>query len=175
MLRDYSAGGQLRDGTAVTVRAIRRDDAEAILKSFSAMDRESVFLRFFTYKRSLRREELQALTDVDFQNVVALVVTIRDGAGERLIGGGRYIIEEESVEGKRAELAFVTAAAFRSQGVAGLVLKHLLDIGKSQGVTLFDAEVLAENMPMLNVLKRSGLPMRQRLDGSVVHVTLTSG
>jgi hypothetical protein len=50
-----------------------------------------------------------------------------------------------------------------------LPLKHL---AAAAGVRQFEAEVLAENRPMLAVFKRSGLAMRQNRDGGIMHVTL---
>ena len=40
--RHYVASETLKDGTLVTVRAIRRDDADPLLKAFNNLDRESV-------------------------------------------------------------------------------------------------------------------------------------
>src|SRR5262245_33415219 len=91
--RHYLAQGTLKDGTKVTVRAIRASDAAAILSAFESLDRESVYRRFFSPKKELSDAELRQLTDVDFDQVTALVVTTeRDGA-ETLIGGGRFAVE----------------------------------------------------------------------------------
>jgi hypothetical protein len=38
---------------------------------------------------------------------------------------------------------------------------------------MFDADVLAENVAMLGVFARSGIPMRKSRDGGVVHVELS--
>ena len=45
--RHYVASETLKDGTLVTIRAIRLDDADALLKTFNNLDRESVYRRFF--------------------------------------------------------------------------------------------------------------------------------
>ena len=37
----------------------------------------------------------------------------------------------------------------------------------------FEADVLAQNQGMLEVFSRSGLPMKRRREGNVVHVTLS--
>jgi hypothetical protein len=73
--RNYAAGETLKDGTVVTIRAIRRDDANTLLEAFRNLDRESVYRRFFSPKKELTEAEVEQLTDVDFGQVVALVVT----------------------------------------------------------------------------------------------------
>ena len=167
--RSYSAGETLKDGTPVTIRAIRREDAGTILQAFRGLDRESVYRRFFSPKKDLSPAELAQLTDVDFSKVVALVVTTPSSGGEVLIGGGRYAVEDP----ESAEIAFMTDGAHRGLGIASIILKHLILIAREAGISRFDGEVLAENQPMLAVFRRSGLPMNVVRDGSTLHVTLT--
>ena len=170
--RNYTASEVLKDGTAVTIRAIRREDKGRLLEAFKNLDRESVYRRFFSPKKELSDSELDQLTDVDFSQVVALVVATQGADGEILIGGGRYAAEGADGE---AEIAFVTDGNYRGRGIASLILKHLARIAREADVQQFDAEVLAENTPMLAVFRRSGLPMQLRRDGSTLHVTLSLG
>ena len=104
--------------------------------------------------------------------MVALVVTANAGDIETLIGGGRYCSEAPLRGAQSAELAFITANDYRGRGVAGLILKHLMLIGRAQGLSRLEADVLAQNQAMLAVFRRSGLQMKQRREGSVVHVVL---
>ena len=169
--QSYRVAETLKDGTAVTVRSIGREDAKQVLETFKALDRESIYRRFFSPKNELSPVELEQLTDVDFSQVVALVVTRSSSAGDTLIGGGRYAVEDPA--SGAAEIAFMTDGAHRGLGIASLILKHLRHIAQDAGVQRFEAEVLAENQPMLAVFRRSGLPMRIQRDGSIFHVTLS--
>jgi len=171
--RNYTASESLRDGTPVTIRAIRREDSNRILAAFDRLDRESVYTRFFTYKKGLADAELKNLTDVDFDHVIALVVTTRTGDHETLIGGGRYCSEAVLRGSQSAELAFITDNDYRGRGIASLILRHLILIGRGQGLLWFEADLLAQNQAMLAVFERSGLSMKQRREGNVVHVTLS--
>jgi len=170
--RDYLAHDALKDGTEVTVRAIRREDTASVLETFKGLDREAVYRRFFSPKKALSDAELKQLTEVDFSRVVALVVTTKTSNGETLIGGGRYALEDAESP-HSAELAFLTAEGYRRRGIASLLLEHLRRLAEDAGVAQFEAEVLAQNQPMLAVFKRSGLPMRQTPEGSTFHVTLS--
>jgi RimJ/RimL family protein N-acetyltransferase len=169
--RTYTAGEILKDGTALTVRAIQRGDKSRLLEAFKDFDRESVYRRFFSPKKELSDRELEQLTDVDFSQVVALVVTTQGADGEILIGGGRYATE--GAGSGEAEIAFMTHGNYRGLGIASLVLKHLIYIAREAGVQRFEAEVLAENSPMLAVFRRSGIPMHFKRDGNILHVTLS--
>jgi len=45
--RTFIVAETLRDGTAVSIRAIRPDDKRRVFEAFANLDRKSVFTRFF--------------------------------------------------------------------------------------------------------------------------------
>jgi RimJ/RimL family protein N-acetyltransferase len=51
-------------------------------------------------------------------------------------------------------------------------MRHLATLGREAGLRELIAEVLSENVPMLNVFERCGLAMDTRREGTVLHVTL---
>jgi RimJ/RimL family protein N-acetyltransferase len=162
----------LKSGVTVKIRAIRPTDKTLVVDAFGKLDPESVYTRFFQAKESLSDQELKAATEVDFENVVALVVTIESGGKETVIGGGRYLAFDLS-GGRSAEIAFIVEEDYHGQGIAGRVLKHLARIAREKGVSQFQAEVLSHNKAMLAVFSRSGLPMKLTQTEGVIHVTLS--
>lgn len=166
----YCASDKLEDGTPVIVRAISPGDSSSILDAFQDADKESIYTRFFAYKKELTATDLNSITRVDFANVVALVVVIQQAGGEHLAGGGRYY---RNAAHKSAEIAFMTVDAYRGQGIASLILKHLATIAREQGIESFEADVLARNHAMMGVFGRSRLPIRTENDGATVHVSLS--
>ena len=170
--RNYYAQEILRDGTLVTIRAIRKDDKERLLQAFRALDREAVYSRFFSPKTDLTNAELEQVTDVDFRQVVALVATSQVNGEEIVVGDGRYAAAKGETP-ECAEIAFIVAEPYRGRGIASLLLRHLARIAQNAGLSAFEAEVLAYNAPMLAVLQRSGLPCCRRHEGDIAHVTLS--
>ena len=171
-LRNYIAHETLRDGTAVTVRAILRGDRDALREVFENLDEESFYRRFLGPKKGLTEAELAQFTDLDFTQVVGLVATVNTEEGETLIGGGRFAAGGPAFPG-RADLAFTTDKRYRGRGLANLILRHLVGIARELGISQFEGDVLADNQPMFAVLRQSGLPMQQQQDGNVIHVTLS--
>jgi RimJ/RimL family protein N-acetyltransferase len=170
--RDFDETETLRNGVTVRIRAIRPGDKAGIADAFGKLDPESVYTRFFGAKESLSDQELKAATEVDFESVVALVVTIDCGGKEIIIGGGRYAAFDRP-GARSAEIAFVVEEDYHGLGIAGRILKHLTRIAREKGVTRFEAEVLPQNKAMLAVFSRSRLPMTQTQAEGVVHVTLS--
>jgi GNAT superfamily N-acetyltransferase len=162
----------LKNGVTVKIRAVRPADKAGIADAFGKLDPESIYTRYFRAKESLSDQELKAATEVDFEDVVALVVTVASGEKETIIGGGRYLAFDVSGE-RHAEVAFMVEEDYHGLGIAGRLLKHLARIARGKGVRQFEAEVLPQNKAMLAVFSRSGLPMELTQTEGVIRVTLS--
>ena len=171
-IKKYQVTEQLRDQRLITVRAIRPDDKGLLLEAFKELDEESIYTRFFGPKKELTEKELAWATEVDFIRNIALVVCIQEGDRERVIGGGRYLGTAGPDLPTRAEIAFMVEEDYHGLGIASIVLKHLVLIGRQQGVSCFEAEVLPQNKAMLKVFHRTGLPVTTVPSGDSIHVTI---
>ena len=172
--RGYTMAETLKDGRAVTVRAIRPDDRRRLGEAFAKLEPGSVYTRFFSHRGKPSDEELRAATEVDFVSTVALVVTVPDGEGdETIIGAGRYIQHGSPNAERAAEVAFAVEEDYQGLGIAGRILGHLARIARQQGLSQLTAEVLPGNRAMLAVFARSGLPMKRSSEEGVVHVALS--
>lgn len=169
-LRSFTKAVTLRNGVKATVRAIRADDAERFRKAFASLDKSSIYTRFFAFRPALSDAEVKAATDVDFVRTVALVVTL-DADPETLIAGGRYI-RFNTPDDNRAEVAFTVEEDYQNLGLASLILHELAIIARSAGITTFIAEVLHSNSPMLQVFRRSGFPVKSRLQDNSLHLEI---
>lgn len=168
----YPTTESLRNGLAVTIRPLRADDREKIAVAVRQLDRDSIYTRLFSYRTELTPSGLDRIMAVDSVRDVMLVVTVGDGAQETVIASGRFIAAPGDGAPQSGEIAFVVEEDYQGLGIAGRLLRHLADVARTRGVATFEAEVLGKNKAMLAVFARSGLPMRQRREGGVVHVTL---
>ncbi|MGD9971689.1 MAG: GNAT family N-acetyltransferase [Desulfatirhabdiaceae bacterium] len=173
-IQNFRLTDKLKDGTMVTIRSIRPDDKKRLDDAFKNLESESIYTRFFGAKRKLTDEELKTATEVDFENTVALVVTILTDAGEEtIIGAGRYIRCDTADGLRSAEIAFTVEEDYQGKGIASRILRHLIDIAREKGVSRFEAVVLPQNRAMLAVFERTGFPMKRSLADGEVHVYIT--
>ena len=164
----------LSDGRLITIRAIRPEDKLMLADAFYALEKESRYTRFFGFKEQISDEELKRATEVDFENVVALVVTASVEGKEIIIAAARYILmTDPSVQPLRAEVAFTVEEDYQGQGLAGRLFEHLTDIARSKGVSSFEAEILPQNRAMLAVFAGRGLPMEKTMVDGLIHVSLS--
>jgi GNAT superfamily N-acetyltransferase len=169
----YSQSVTLRDGTPATIRVMRPDDKDRLVAAFSKLDRASVYTRFFGFRKELPEGPLNRIDKIDFTHLAGLVVTVGSGADETVIGSATYVVEPAPDDGAPvAEVAFTIEEDYQGQGLAGRLLAALAAIASGHGIARLKAEVLRANAPMLAVFQHSGLPMKRRNDGDVVHVVL---
>jgi GNAT superfamily N-acetyltransferase len=165
---NYSAVETLRDGRQVEIRAFRSGDRDDLLAAVGRTSAQSLYRRFFTVKRSFSEREREFFLNVDFIDHVALMAWVDESARRVIAGGGRYVV----VEPGKAEVAFVVVDQYQGQGIGAALMRHLAAIARSAGLQELIAEVLPENVSMLKVFEKSGLPMMTIDEHEVVQVTL---
>lgn len=163
------AAATLKNGTVVTLRPLRADDRQRLAAAIRGLDAQTIYTRLFSHRKELTEAGLDRAMRVDDEREVVIVATTGRGADEAILGGGRYVVTGEG----RAEIAFTVEEDYQGQGVAGRLFAALVDLARQRGITVFEAEVLSGNPSMLRVFERTGLPMRKRSEGGVVHLELT--
>ena len=170
--RQYIVHGSLREGSPLTIRAVRPNDRDRLIAAFANLEQDSIYTRFFTFKQELGDRDLAALDTMDFVHDVMLVATRTIDDVEVVIASARYVAPPAANGPRVAEVAFTVEEDYRGQGLAGRLLASLIEIGRSNGIARFEADVLPSNKAMLAVFKRSGLPARRRREHDVLHLTL---
>ena len=171
----YMQAATLRDGRPVTIRLMQPDDKQRLIDAFARLDRQSVYTRFFSFRKELPQGPLQRIDRIDLVRLAALVVTLGQGADETVIGSATYVADTAADGQREAEVAFTIEEDYQGQGLAGRLLAALAGIARRHGIARFKAEVLAGNAPMLAVFRRCGLAMRQRRKGDVVELGIDIG
>jgi GNAT superfamily N-acetyltransferase len=110
---------------------------------------------------------LRQVTECDGVRSVVLVATTGSDEHETIVGLGQY-----ARHGPAAQVAFAVREEFQGRGIATRLLRRLVRIARDHGVSQFEADVLADNQPMLAVFRHSGLPIEASEADGVVHITL---
>jgi acyl-CoA synthetase (NDP forming)/GNAT superfamily N-acetyltransferase len=155
----------LSDGSAVHMRQIRPEDAPAIVEFHSRMSDRTRYLRYFSPYPSIPERDLARFVNVDHRDREAFVIV----SGPRIMAVGRY--ERLGPDSPEAEVAFVVEDAHQGRGIGSVLLEHLADAARENGITRFVAEVLPQNGGMLRVFNDSGYQVQRRYADGVVHLS----
>lgn len=155
----------LRGGEKVIVRPVRMSDEGQLQRMLYRLSDESVYKRFFAYRRAHPHEEMQNMVDLDYENAMGLVV-IEPGTDE-ILALCRYDVEPAT---RLAEIAFTVRDDWQHRGIGTMLLKRMTEIARSRGLAGFKAEVLARNTAMLAVFHKSGLRLTSHLREEVVEL-----
>jgi len=158
----------LRDGTAVTIRAIRPDDYE----------REAVFVRGLSPETGYRRllsarqptaEDLHRFVEIDPSRELALVAVLGADAASIQVGVARCA---RIGVGPDYDFAIVVADGWQRLGLGSQLLQRLLGAAAAAGVLRFVGLTLATNEPMIALARRCGFVLRRDpQDATVVQLT----
>jgi RimJ/RimL family protein N-acetyltransferase len=165
---NYSAFETLRDGRRAEIRALRPDDRADFIAAVARSSAQSLYRRFFAVKRSFTEMEIDYFLSVDFVNHVALVAVVDEPGPPVIAGGARYVV----VEPGKAEVAFAVVDQYQGQGLGAALMHHLAAIARRAELKELIAEVFPDNVPMLKVFEKSGLPLNIKREPQVVHVAL---
>lgn len=159
----YSTSVALKDGSSLHLRPILLSDEDRLMALFGRLSKQSIYLRFHHVLTRLSREEAQRFCTVDYNNTFALVATLGERNEERIIAVGRYARHPGA---NRAQIAFEVEDKYQGLGIGSHLLDQLACIAREKGISHFEAEVLAENKDMMNVLINSGFKMQRQVQGS---------
>jgi len=159
----------LKDKQQVFMRPIKPADEPMMKEMFYSFSERTRYLRFHGPMKSFPHARLQVFCNVDYDQEMTLICVVGQPGEEDVVALGCYIHDQGS---NTAEVAFSVRDDWQNKGLGSHLFKKLVDIGRERGINTFHAEVLTENLPMLNVFHHSGCTVATQAEGGVVHVTI---
>lgn len=159
----------IADGTQVFFRPVRFTDEEPMRDFFYSLSEETVYHRFFQPVKSLPHSKIMPLVSIDYDKDMAIVATVGDMAGEKVLGVGRYM--RSSKEEKMAEVAFMIRDDWQNRGIGRMLLSNLVEIARGHGIEGFIASVLHDNKQMLAVFHSCGYAVKMSFEEGVYTIS----
>lgn len=141
---------ELAGGRRIHIRALEAADHDALAQGFERLGPQSRYMRFFAPVLRLTNSQLSYLTDIDHHDHEALVAVDEDTRNG--VGVARYV----RIGDREAEPAVAVADDWQRMGVGTLLLDELADRAREEGISLFTAQVLADNAGALALLEHLG-------------------
>jgi RimJ/RimL family protein N-acetyltransferase len=155
----------LRDGASVDVVTMRPADAARLVRFHHTLSPDTTYFRFFSFHPELSADELYRFTHVDHRDREAIVV-VNEG---EIVAVARF---DRDVGSTDAEVAFVVADSWQGRGVGTILFDRLARRARRVGIDRFTAQTFRDNARMRAVFHNAGLPMTQRREAEILHVTI---
>ncbi len=140
-------------GKEILIRPVKLSDESLVKDFFHHLSDESLYKRFISNRKDMPHERLQEFTVVDNTKEIIVLVVVKNGKHEKVLGIGQYGIHDAT---HTAEIAFAVRDHHQNQGVGNELITYLINIAKKQGLLGFSAEVLNNNESMLYLFRKHG-------------------
>ncbi len=158
----------LRDGTQISFRPVKPTDDTALSEMLYSLSQTSIRTRYMSQTMRFPHKDLQKLTNIDYEQNLAIVGTVPGVSEEEIVAIAQYFLDPKT---RSAEVAFVVQDEWQQKGMGTLLLRYLTQIAKQRGVKRFYAKVLPVNKAMLAVFYNSGYQVNTEFDGDVYNIT----
>lgn len=159
----------LKDGQGLLFRPASPSDIPKVQEFMKRVSRESLRMRFMAAVSEVPPDVIKNLCEGDFTESGCLLAITSEGSESKIVGLGNYIAMGNK---KSAEIAFLVEDDYQGKGISTLLLERLAGLAAANGYIEFEAEVLPDNQPMINVFKSSGFEVHKVWHSDTVHVEL---
>jgi L-amino acid N-acyltransferase YncA len=143
----------LTDGTRVLLRPLTKEDKSALVALFEPTGYDD----FKLMRNDVRNKEIVAswAENVDYRHVLPMVAVVNDHiVGDATLhfrtGPGRHL----------ADVRIFLSKEFRRRGLGIVLLRGLIDAAKKSGLQQLVAEVVADQVKVINAFKELGFEQR---------------
>jgi acetyltransferase len=144
---------QLPDGTEITIRPIRPEDAK-IEKSFvEHLSPQTKYFRFLGAVQELTQAMLVRFTQIDYDREMAFIAALKNGLEEKEIAVGRYVTYPD---GEACEFAIVVADEWQGKGIGHQIMLDLIRVAASKGLKKMVGDIFSENKGMIAMAQSLG-------------------
>lgn len=158
---------QMNDGTTVTIRPIRPEDADLEQEFVRNMSDESRYYRFMDTIRELTPAMLVRFTQIDYDREMALIAVIEDEetGKETQIGVARYVVNPD---GESVEFALAVGDAWQKCGIGRKLMSSLIECARMKGYRAVVGDVLASNTKMFRLMSSLGFTIHPHPEDTAV-------
>ncbi|HEY6241701.1 MAG TPA: bifunctional acetate--CoA ligase family protein/GNAT family N-acetyltransferase, partial [Burkholderiales bacterium] len=162
---DLTSVLRLSDGSQVTLRAIRPEDADMEQGFVRNLSQNSRYFRFMNTVRELTPAMLIRFTQIDYDREMAFVAVREEGGREIEIGVARYVTNPDA---RTCEFALVVADESQGKGLGRRMLERLIEVARWRGLRTMVGHVLAGNQPMLGLCRKLGFKIADHPEDTAV-------
>ena len=165
----FESDWMLRDGTPVLLRPMKPEDEPLVSDFLGKCSEETIYFRYFKLIKKWTHEMLIRFTQNDYDRELGLMAIGLPPGPEVMMGVSRMVM---AADRSTAEFAVIVADPWQGKGLGPKLVERITEIAREQGVKLLTGDVLAQNQPMLEMVKRLGFVLRKDAEGGTFRVEM---
>jgi acetyltransferase len=150
------------DGRKLLIRRIGNDDAALLVDMFYHLSEQTRRLRFHCGSPKCPEEliwrEAIKLCHLEPELQVGLVAIATESDGEHAVGTARCV--RSMPNDIEAEVGIVVRDDYQRVGLGSRLMLELMQVARSMGIVQFRGWILPDNRRMLQMINKSGLPVK---------------
>jgi RimJ/RimL family protein N-acetyltransferase len=151
---------QSRKGRTFNIRQLEKTDAGLLADFMGHLSPVTLWLRFFVPYPALSGEaisqEIIRLNQIGKSDGVVLVGTRHVDGQEEIIAVGEMIPDKDVFS--TAEIALTVRDDYQGEGIGSAMAIQLVQAAAKKGISILQAEALVQNLAMLRIWRKLGLP-----------------
>jgi len=151
------------------MRPLKLSDEPKLREFFYELSPRSVHYRFFRMIKAMPHEQLQELLRIDYEADMAVVVLTDRSEAADIVGIAHYLNNPRT---NFAESAFLVRDDWQGKGMGPTLMEALIENARRHGIAGFTAEVLGENVHMMDVFHGGGYAVESTLEEGVYSVKI---
>lgn len=138
----------------LTLRPIRPEDEEQHRYFYDSLDMKDIYQRMFQSKRSLSREELARMVQIDYTREMAFIATVRKpNWQEETLGVARTITAPDN---SQAEFSIILRPDCKRGGLGRILMKKLISYHRDQKTHILMGYTMQDNYGMRALARSLG-------------------
>jgi RimJ/RimL family protein N-acetyltransferase len=153
-LSDYPKKVELKDGTQVCLRPMRKDDRDRLYTFFKNLPARS--RRFFKHDVTQREVITNWCRHLDYDQVLPILAIIKDEGHEKVVADSTLHAQRHGWDTHVAQVRWVIAPSMKKKGLSKIILRELYDRAVQRGIQKIQSTIRADDSDAITVLKRLG-------------------
>ena len=158
----YESGWLLEDGMPLLLRPMKPEDESLVSEFLSNCSEDTVYFRYFKLIKNWTHEMLIRFTQNDYDRELGLMAIGLPPGPEAMMGVSRMVM---AADRSTAEFAVIVADPWQGKGLGEKLIERVIEIARDNGVKMLYGDVLATNLPMLGLMKKTGFSIKAFDDG----------
>ncbi|GEM_PF-443986 len=156
---------KLKDGTALSLRPIRPDDAPRWRRMLTTSSSESLRLRYHSVHHAPSRRMARRHCCIDYHREFVIVAEARTENRAVLAGEGELFLDSDC---DLSEFAVFVADPWQGKGLGSILTDYMVELARQLGACRVTCELTPDNVRMINLLQRRGFAVRIEMEDRVV-------